>query len=54
MGITIGVVTIVVPNMDIVRKGVLIGSIAKLGSGLSGVLARRNLNQSSTVPSVII
>jgi hypothetical protein len=40
--------------MDVVRGGVLIGSTSKLGSGLSGILARRNLNQSSIVPTTII
>ncbi len=50
MGITtIGVETVVVPNIDIVKRGVLIGSAAKLGSGSSGVLVGRNLNQSSTL-----
>jgi hypothetical protein len=51
---TIGVEMIVAPNMDVVRRGVLIGSTAKLGSGLGGVLARRNLSQSSTLPTTII
>jgi hypothetical protein len=27
----------VVPNMDVVRKGVLIGSATKLGNGSSGI-----------------
>jgi hypothetical protein len=48
---TIGVETIVVPNIDVVRKGVLIGSTTKLGSG--GVSTVRNLNRSSTLPTAI-
>jgi hypothetical protein len=39
--------------MDVVRRGVLIGSVAKLGSGLSGVLVRRKLSGSSTLPTTI-
>jgi hypothetical protein len=35
--ITIGVETIVTPNIVIVRKGILIGSATKLGSKLGGV-----------------
>jgi hypothetical protein len=30
---TIGVVMVVVPNIDVVKRGVLIGFVAKLGSG---------------------
>jgi len=51
---TIGVGTIVAPNIDVVKRGILIGSIAKLGSGLGGVLARRNLSQSSVLPTTSI
>jgi len=36
---TIRVQTIVAPNMDIVKRGVLIGFATKLGSGPNGVLA---------------
>jgi hypothetical protein len=43
---TTRVETVVMPNIDVVRKGVLIVSIAKLGSGLSEVLVGRNLSQS--------
>ncbi len=39
---TIGVQKIVAPNMDVVRRGVLIESIAKMGGGSNGVLAGRN------------
>jgi hypothetical protein len=48
-----GVETVVAPKMDFVRMGVSLGFIAKLGSGLGGVLAARNLNQSLTLPIVI-
>jgi len=34
---------------DVVRGGILIRYATKLGSGLGGVLARRNLNRSSTL-----
>jgi len=36
--------------MDVIKRGILIGFIAKLGSGSSGVLTIRNLNRSSTLP----
>jgi hypothetical protein len=36
--------------MNVVRGGILIKFAIKLGSGSSGVLARRNLNQSSALP----
>jgi len=38
--------TIIAPNIDVVRKGVLIRCVAKLGSKLSEVLAWRNLSGS--------
>ncbi len=38
--------TIVTINMDVVRKGVLIGSVVKLGNGLGGVSATTNPIQS--------
>jgi hypothetical protein len=46
--------TVVEPNIDVVKRGVLIGFAAKLGSGSSGVLAGRNLSQSSALPIPII
>jgi hypothetical protein len=46
----IGVETIVTPNIDVVKRGVLIGSVAKLGIGLGGVSVIRNLSQSSALP----
>ncbi len=36
---TTRVETVVVPTMDVVKKGILIGSATKLGNGLGGVLA---------------
>jgi hypothetical protein len=46
---TTRVETTVAPTMDVVRRGLLIGSIEKLGSGLGGILARRKLNGSLTL-----
>jgi hypothetical protein len=40
--------------MDVVRRGVLIGFVAKLGSGSGGVLVRWKLNGSSTLPTTTI
>jgi len=40
--------------MDVVRRGILIGSAAKLGSGSNGVLARWKLSGSMTLPTTII
>jgi hypothetical protein len=52
--ITTRVEMVVTPSIDVVKKEVLIGSIAKLGSGSSGVLIVRNLNRSLTLPTIII
>jgi hypothetical protein len=35
---------IVVPSIDVIRRGILIGSIVKLGNELSGVSTIRNLS----------
>jgi hypothetical protein len=43
---TTRVETVVAPTMDVVRKGILIGSTTKLGNGLGGVSARRKLSGS--------
>jgi len=51
---TIGVEMVVAPNIDVVRKGVLIGSVTKLSSGLGGVSTRRNVNRSSMLPTTNI
>jgi hypothetical protein len=34
-----GVETVVVPNLDFVKRGVLLGPTTKLGSGSDGILA---------------
>jgi hypothetical protein len=39
--------------MDIVKKGVLIRSTAKMGSGLGGVSVGRKLSGSTTLPTII-
>jgi len=41
---------VVVPNMGVVRRGILIGFVAKLGSGLSGVLTKRKSSGNLTLP----
>jgi ABC-type transporter Mla subunit MlaD len=52
VGITTTRVEIVVmPNMEVVKRGILIGSVVKLGNGSSGISIRRNLNRSSTLPT---
>jgi hypothetical protein len=38
--------------MDVVRKGVLIRSATKLGSGSNGISIGRKLNGSSTLPTI--
>jgi hypothetical protein len=49
---TIGLESVVAPNINVVKKGVQIGSITKLGSKSCGVLVIRNLSQSSALPIV--
>jgi len=51
---TIGVEMVVVHNINVVRRGVLIGFVAKLGSRANGILAIRNLSRSSTLPIATI
>jgi hypothetical protein len=51
---TIGVETIVAPNTNFVKGGVLIGFVANLGYGLGGVSMGRNLNKSSGIPVATI
>jgi hypothetical protein len=41
---TIGVEIIIVPNIDVVKREILIGSATNLGSGLGEVLAIRNFS----------
>ncbi len=40
--------------MGVVKSGVLIRSIAKLGSGSGGVSTRKKLSGSTTLPTTII
>ncbi len=44
--------TIVAPNINVVRRGGQIGSIAKLGSESSGVSTKMNLSQSLALLTV--
>jgi hypothetical protein len=37
--------------MDVVKRGILIEFIEKLGSGLGGISARKKLNGSSALPT---
>jgi hypothetical protein len=39
--------------MDVVKRGVPIGSIVKLGNASSGISAQRKLNGSLTLPTTI-
>ncbi len=39
------------PNIDVVKRGVVIGSATKLGNRLGGVLVLKNLSQSWTLPT---
>jgi hypothetical protein len=41
---TIGVEMVLVPNMGVVKRGILIRSITKLSSGSSGILVGRILS----------
>jgi hypothetical protein len=47
---TAGAETVITPTMDVVKKGVLIGSTTKLGNGSNGVLTRKKLSGSMTLP----
>jgi hypothetical protein len=40
---------VILPTMDVVRRGILIGCIAKLGSGSDGVSAGRKLSGGSAL-----
>jgi hypothetical protein len=44
---------VVAPIMDVVKRGALIRSITKLGSGLCGVSTKKKLNGSTTLPTTI-
>jgi hypothetical protein len=50
---TIRVETIVAPNTNYVKGGVLIGSTTNLGCGLEGVLEGKILSRSSELPTII-
>jgi hypothetical protein len=43
---TIGKKTVIAPNTNVVKRGVVIGFVVNLGCGLNGFSARRNLNRS--------
>jgi len=40
--------------MDVVKKGILIGSTTKMGSGLDGVLVGRKLSENTTLPTSLL
>jgi hypothetical protein len=48
--ITIGIETIFAPTMDVARTGILIRSVAKLGSQFGGISTGKKLNGSTTLP----
>jgi len=50
---TIGVETMVAPNTNIIKSGILIGSVTNLGNGSGGVSIGRNLSRSSTLLRLI-
>ncbi len=43
---------VIEPNINAIKRGILNGSTTKLSSRSNGVLARRNLSWSSTLPIV--
>jgi hypothetical protein len=47
---TTRVETVVAPSINVIRKGILIRSITKLGSESGGVSTVRNLSQSLALP----
>ncbi len=40
---------VVTPNVDFVKRGVLLGFVTKLGNGLGGILVGSNLSQKLTI-----
>jgi hypothetical protein len=42
---------VVAPNMGVVKRGILTKFVAKLGSGLGGVLTRRKLSGNLILPT---
>jgi hypothetical protein len=51
---TTRVETIIAPNINVVRRGLKIEYVAKLGNISSGVLVVRNLSRSLTLPIITI
>jgi hypothetical protein len=51
---TIGVETVVAPNTNFVKGGILMGFAMNLGCGLRGVLTKRNLTTNSRIPIITI
>jgi len=45
---------VVAPNIYVVTRGVLIRFTTKLNSKSGGILARRNLNWNTTLPTITI
>jgi hypothetical protein len=45
---------VVAPTMDVVKRGVLIGSVIKLGNASSGISTQRKFSGSLTLPTTII
>ncbi len=52
--ISIRVETVIAPNMDVVKKGMVIGFVLNVSRGLNGFLAGRNLSRSSRLPTINI
>jgi len=50
--ITIRVEMVITPSMDVVKNGMVIGSVLNVSHGLSGFLAKRNLSRSSRLPTI--
>jgi hypothetical protein len=46
--------TVIAPSMDVIKKGMVIGYVLNVNSGLSGFLAGRNLSRSSRLPTINI
>jgi hypothetical protein len=44
---------VVAPNINVVRREILIGSTTKLGNESGGISKVKNLNQSSALPAMI-
>jgi len=45
---------VIAPSMDVIKKGMVIGYVLNVSSGLSGFLAGRNLSRSSRLPTINI